>query len=212
MDKTRLYCNICKNKTWHEVSVDYEQTYHDNFWGFDRLLQGQILKCCGCDYLSFRLLRHPFEFEDDRAIEEYIYPERTYKNRTRVFVWQLPNRIGKLYDQTVRAYDSELYLLSAVGLRALLEAVIVDKLQPQEYSTTIKSKVDALGKHFSTEVVNVLHEFRFIGNQAAHSLQEPEKLDLHRALNVVEDILTFFYGVEDSVKWYKELKEGSDSA
>jgi hypothetical protein len=207
MSNTRFYCNVCRNKTWHEVAIEYQQTYHDNFWGYDRLLQAQILKCCGCEYLSFRLFEHPMEFQEKGEIQEYVYPEREFKKRKRVYIFTLPRDVSKLYRQTLKAYDNELYLLSAIGLRALLEAVVIKRLDPSEYSRSIHSKIEALRKYFNSDVIDTLQEFRFMGNQAVHSLQEPAKLDIHRALNVIEAIMMGFSGVEDSVKSFKDLRE-----
>jgi hypothetical protein len=192
----------------HNITAASRQSYHDNFWGYDRLLDGQILRCCGCEYLCFRLYRHPFEFQENGKIEEFIYPERTFERRERIYIfWAIPIAIQKLYEQTIEAFDKRLYLLSAIGLRSLIEAIVVDRLKPEEYSASIKSKIDALRKYFSNEVIDTLQEFRFMGNQAAHSLQEPDEGHIHRALGVIENVMISFYGVEDSVWFYQMGKE-----
>lgn len=206
VNKTRLYCNICRNETVHEITVDHRQNYHDYFWGFSRLLQAQILKCCGCEYLSFRLFKHPYEFQEKEEIEEFVFPEREDRKRRREYFFFLPPRIENIYTQVNRAIDLDLNLLAGIGLRGLLEAIVVDRFAVSEYSYSVKSKIDALKKHFSSEVIDTLHEFRFLGNKAIHSLEEPYGLDVHRALNVIEGIMVFFYSVEDSANAFKELK------
>jgi hypothetical protein len=210
MNRTRIYCNECEKETWHIVTTEHQQSHYDRDWGFDRLLHGQILSCCGCDYLSFRLFQHPLPFEKNGKVLELILPLRNSGKRKRIYIfWTLSERIKNLYGQTIGAYDNKLYLLSVIGLRALLEAIVVDRLDPSEYSSSIKSKIEALRKYFSAQVIDTLQEFRFMGNQAVHSLLEPDGGDVHRALNVIEDIMIFFYGVEDKVKVYKS---GKDSA
>jgi hypothetical protein len=212
MDRTRVYCNVCRHETWHNATAEYQQSHYDDFYGFDRLLHGQILSCCGCEYLCFRLYTHPYEFEEDGKIEESIYPERAFTRRQRIYIfWALPREIQKLYEQTVEALDKDLCLLSAIGLRALIESIVIDRLKPTEYSSSIKSKIEALRKYFSGEVINTLQEFRFMGNQAVHSLQESDGGDIHRALNVIEDIIIFFYGIEDKVWLYQIGKEDNSS-
>lgn len=136
-----------------------------------------------------------------------MFPTREYKLRERKFFFTLPEHIRRAYHQTNEAFDHELYVLAAVGLRALLEAIVADKIPESEYSASIQSKVDALRKHFAREVIDTLHDFRFMGNKAVHSLFEPARLDIHRALNVIEGIMTFFYDVEDSASSFKKLKE-----
>ncbi len=207
---SRLHCNECKQKTWHDIVAEHEQSYYDNFWGYTKLLHGQILTCRGCEYLSFRLFDHPFEFQTDGKVEELIYPEREFKRRKRIYIFHtLPEKIQNLYTQTLTAYDNELCLLSAVGLRALIESIVVDKLNPNEFAFSIKSKIDALRKYFSDDVIDTLQDFRFMGNQAAHALDEPSLGDIHRALNVIEGIMGYFYGIEDKVKTYQSVKDGA---
>jgi hypothetical protein len=207
MIKTRFYCNICRNSTWHEIIADHEQTHHDYFWGFDKLFHAQILQCCGCDYFSFRLFEHPFEFEKNGEIVEHVFPTREYKRREQRRFFSLPRAIYKAYRQTNEAFDHELYLLAAIGLRTLVEAIVADRLPKNEYSSSVQSKIEALRKYFSDNIIDTLHDFRFMGNKAVHSLEEPERLDIHRALNVIENVMAFLYGVEESARSYKQLKE-----
>ena len=207
MEKTRFYCNVCRNDTWHEVASEYKQPHRTYFWGFDKLFHAQILRCCGCDYLSFRLYEHPFEFEQNGEVVEHIFPTREYKRRERKLFFTLPEHISKAYLQTNDAFDHGLYLLAAIGLRALVEAIVVDRIPEIEDSASIQSKVDALRKYFAGDVIDTLHDFRFMGNKAVHSLSEPARLDIHRALNVIENIMAFFYGVEESARSFKQLKE-----
>ena len=207
MNKTRFYCNICRNETWHEMVAQHKQSHYSSLWGYAKIIHGQILKCCGCDYLSFRLYEHPFEFEKKVNIIEHIYPTREYEKRKHKFFFQLPEKIRIIYQQTVKSYDNKLYLLSVIGLRALIEAIVTDRLYQSEYETSIHSKIEALRKFFSDEIIDTLHDFRFMGNKAVHELEEPDdELDIHRALNVLEDIMTFFYGVEESAWLYKFCK------
>jgi len=46
-----------------------------------------------------------------------------------------------------------------------------------------------------------------MGNKAIHAQIAPDKLDLHRALNVVEGIMGFFYGIDEDVASFQQLKK-----
>ena len=94
-----------------------------------------------------------------------------------------------------------------MGLRSLLEAIIDDKISESKPTDTIKNKINLLQKHFSEHVVETLHTFRFMGNEATHKLKEPNELDIHRALNVIEDIMTFFYEIDYNANSFNELKK-----
>jgi hypothetical protein len=181
--------------------------HHDYFWGSDKLFHAQILQCCGCDRLSFRLYEHPFEFEEAGEVAEHVFPTREHKRRERKIFFSVPEHIRRAYFQTNEAFDHELYLLAAIGLRALVEAIVLDRIPEIENSASIQSKVNALRKYFADDVIDTLHDFRFMGNKAVHALSEPARLDIHRALNVIESIMESFYGVEDSARSFKKLKE-----
>ncbi len=208
MGNRRIYCNCCRNRTWHEVMAKHAQKRDDDLWGCPQLLEAEILRCRGCDLLSFRLLRHPFEFQDKRdKAEEDIYPERGFKKRESKYFFQLPKEVHNLYHETLAANDRDLVLLSTAGLRALIEAIVSDKLNEQEYGPSLESKINALSKYFKQSTINTLHEFRVMGNKAIHAQMAPDKLDLHRALNVVEGIMEFFYGIDEDVDTFQQLKK-----
>ncbi|MEW6714467.1 MAG: DUF4145 domain-containing protein [Nitrospirota bacterium] len=188
--------------------MKHEQKREDNFWGYPQLLEAEILRCCGCDLLSFRLVKHPFAFQDkkDKPVED-IFPERGFKKREQKYFFQLPKEVHNLYQETVVAHDRELSLLSTVGLRALIEAIVADKLSEDEYGPNLETKINALSKYFQKATINTLHEFRIMGNKAIHSQVAPDCLDIHRALFVVESIMEFFYGIDEYVDNFQKYKE-----
>jgi len=209
MAKYRIFCNSCENITWHEVVASHKQEREDNLWGYPQIIDSEIVRCCGCYQLAFRLIKHPFEFQDKNdKPEEEIYPERGFKKRKRRFYIALPREVYNFYHETLAAHDIGLALLSAVGLRALIEAIVKNKFEEGEYGANLESKINALSKHFSETTIDTLHEFRIMGNEAIHSQIAPDRLDIHRALFVVEGIMEFFYGIDEHVDMYHTFKDG----
>ncbi len=204
--KVRIACVSCNKETWHEIATEHHQSFFDDDIRYDKLFEAQILRCCGCDYLSFRVLEHPFTCETDGKVIEQLYPERRLK-RDRKYFTSLPETIKIAYYETVDAYDFQLYILTAVGIRSILEAVIEDKISSSGRGLSLKSRIDQLEHFFGQQVLDTLHDFRFLGNKAVHSLEAPTGLELHRALVVIEYIMAFFYGLEDSSRAYRELKK-----
>lgn len=205
MDRERIYCNSCKGETWHEIVARYSHERYDYFWGYSQTFDSEMFKCCGCEAITFRLTKHPFEFQDENDFPEImLYPDRSYKFRERKFYLHLPKHIHQLYQETVTAHNAELIVLSTVGIRSLLEAVVADKIDPAKYANNLESKIEALRPHFQESVIETLHEFRKIGNKAVHELQAPEPLNIHHALYVVEGILEFFYGIESHAELFRE--------
>jgi hypothetical protein len=208
MEKRRIYCNSCKNSTWHEVVAGHSQERQDDLWGYPQRFDAEVLRCCGCELLSFRLVKYPFEFQDaNDHPEEEMYPERGYNKRQRRYFFQLPREIRALYDETVAAHDRDLNLLSIVGLRALIEAIVADKLDNSQYGNNLESKIDALAHLFEPETIEALHEFRKMGNKAIHSRVASDRLDVHRALYVVEGIMEYFYGIAEHVDTFQRLRK-----
>lgn len=211
MERRRIYCNSCKNNTWHEVVASHTQEREDDLWGYPQRFDAEILRCCGCELLSFRLLKHPFAFQDaSDEPEEEMYPERGYKKRERRYFFQLPREVHALYNETLAAHDRELNLLSTVGLRALIEAIVADKLDKTQYGNSLESKIDALAHLFEAETISTLHDFRKMGNKAIHAQVVPDPLDVHRALYVVEGIMEYFYGIAEHVDTFQRLREEND--
>jgi hypothetical protein len=207
MENSRAYCNSCKSNVWHDVVADHSHARYVELWGYEQKEDAQILKCRGCDAFTFRHVEHPFEFQDPQdKPEEFFYPDRNHKKRERKF-FPAPRSIWQLYTQVVEAQDRKLTLLSAAGLRSLIEAIVADKIEKSKYTNSIQSKIQALEPYFEPGVIAVLHDFRIMGNAALHAQQESHHLDIHRALYVIEGILEYFYGIKDSADAFASMKE-----
>lgn len=207
MTRIRSHCNACNHSTWHGVVASAETNREDSLFGEHQRWHAETLQCCGCDLFSFKLTTHPFSFQDEGDKPEIeFFPERNYKKRQRKFFSRMPASIRTLYHETVAAHDSKLVLLSAVGLRALLEAIIVDRIDASKYAFSLESKINALANIFDDKVITTLHDFRTVGNEAVHAQVTPDHLDIHRALYVVESLMEYFYGLVGSSDLYQENK------
>jgi len=74
--------------------------------------------------------------------------------------------------------------------RALLEGICAQK---GVEGRTLYNKIDGLKQHLPANIVDSLHHFRFIGNEAAHELQAPSEAELRLAIEMTEDLLNFLY-------------------
>lgn len=108
---------------------------------------------------------------------------------------------------TITAYDNKLFLLTTVGMRALIESIVEYNIETSNPSQSLKVKIDSLSKYFGEEVTTTLQEFRVMGNKAIHAQISPKKLEIHHALSTVESILEFFYGVKESADRFKRSRE-----
>jgi hypothetical protein len=92
-------------------------------------------------------------------------------------------------------------VLCALGLRALLEGVCIDKGCTGK---DLETKIDGLRKHFPVgNIVDCLHGFRFTGNEAAHQLAPLRKSEAENAISAMEDLLNYLYDLDYKVSLIK---------
>lgn len=62
----------------------------------------------------------------------------------------------------------------------------------------LREKIEKLGAcgYVPSQLATNLKSFKFIGDSAAHRLEVPEPEDLKLAIEVMEELLTFFYSLD----------------
>lgn len=202
LDKTKgeirdVVCNRCDNTTNHLVcnSVRFE-------WGNDDI-QGidthEIIRCLGCDSISFRASSHNSEdyYQDDEGnfihpTTEEIYPSRLMGRTPLEDIYSLPDKIRAIYKETHAALCTKLKILAGVGIRALVEAVCSEE---KAKGRTLEKKIDDLVKKevLTKKNAEVLHRTRLLGNKAAHETKAPLDSELDVAFDIVENLLETVY-------------------
>ena len=157
----------------------------------------EIIQCVGCELASFReLLSTSEEWEPT----ETRYPEAD-KDRLAVKSFrQAPDNIKRIYNESIRSFNIGNFILCAVGLRAVIEGICKDTMRNcEDAKKNLKEKIDALHEQgiLSKKHAEILHEFRFIGNEAVHELSAPPKDDLKAAIEIVEHTLEYLYGLPE---------------
>ena len=79
------------------------------------------------------------------------------------------------------------------GFVSLIEGICVDK---QLGGRTLQAKIDALATLLPENIVDNLHAFRFMGNEAAHDLESPSYQQLQLALDICDDLLNYLYDLD----------------
>ena len=218
--KIKTFCSRCNNTTNHSIKIDYEETYNSDDYG--SCTNFQIIKCDGCDYISFRKLfsnSEEFEYNIDGEIvnleREEIYPERTTKHKPIDMddLHLIPNKCREIYKETNFSLEHKFNLLGAVGLRILTEAICLDQIIKKEIKASendsLFNKIDLLAEEgiLSQDSKDILHAIRTIGNESAHQIeQQPIEL-LTLAFNILEDLLKTLYIYP---KEFKKIKSQQD--
>lgn len=209
-------CLKCKVEINHEILVHirkhiiYEEESYIRLYEFLK-----ILKCINCSEISFG---HKFMNPDDASIigeniyGELLYEEysdiRTYPARdintiaSQQFQNILPEEIYSIYEEVIIALNNQMPLLTALGLRTLLEQIIKYFGKSDDLGI-ILNQFEKDG-FISTKQRSLLDDIRYLGNDAAHRADSKSRKDLILHLKVLENLIqqlfVYYKLEEDSVK------------
>jgi len=195
--QTKVACMHCAGVTNHEILKSVEETGWEEL-GPDYYIHwdatNQIIKCCGCETISFRMLSsNSEEVGPDGAIEhEELYPSRTEGRQPLNDDHLLPSDLERIYRETVSALNNKQPVLAGIGIRAIIETVSKEK-NASGRDLFIKIN-DLVSKGVLTqEGSDILHKLRVLGNSAAHEVKAHKPVELNLAMDVVEHLLQAVY-------------------
>jgi hypothetical protein len=196
----RIFCNRCRNETNHTVLCDHAyviQCKEDD--GAPSDWERYIYRfwiCAGCESATLEECWTGMGYEDNKGKQIYIsayYPKRTAQDIWQKPFRQLPEKLTKIYGETILAFNENLMILCAAGLRTLVEGICEDK---GIKGRNLEERINALVTLLPQNIVTGLHGFRFMGNEALHELTPPEPDDLRLAIEISEDLLNFLYELD----------------
>jgi hypothetical protein len=191
-------CATCRTTTNHTLvlSVDIRQEFdRGDIVGWTSF---QTVRCLGCESFSFRRTHQNSEDfyldEGDLILIEAseVYPPRAVGRQKLDGSGLLPTRIRRIYDESYRALCSELPVLTAVGIRALVEAVCQEE---NTQGRTLENQIDDLVNKqvLGRAGADVLHKLRIMGNKSVHEMKRHDTRTLGTAFDVVENLLREVY-------------------
>lgn len=123
------------------------------------------------------------------------YPRAIVGHKRLQETYYLPALIRKIYEQTLKALGEQALVLTSIGLRACIEATC-NELGLS--ASNLEKRIDQLFKagHVSNADKKRLHAIRFLGNDAAHEIKEPNQSDIRVALEIVEHLLNTVFILE----------------
>lgn len=197
----RIFCNQCKTPTNHVLKGSHlkEDEKPSGYWRETYFL---LWVCAGCDSAVLEE-----RFTDANIGYEYLsdfFPNPNLYQLVEKRFAKLPSKLIAIYRETIRAFNNELYILTAAGLRALIEGICSDK---QINGRNLEEKINRMNSILPQNIVSNLHGFRFMGNDAVHELEIPEIEDLKLALEVSEDLLNFLYELDYKVAQLPKTKK-----
>lgn len=188
----KCLCIVCMVKTNHTVLHDLPIITRQPF---DSVTM-QIVECAGCETKSFRLVStsplNGFKEDGSGFLEkEFLFPARNMLRRPIDIYW-LPVDLRHVYLEVLNALQNQIYILSAAGIRAVVEGICIHKKSPRH---TLYDNITWLKEQgiITVEQAEALHAQRILGNEAVHRLAKPTEAEFHAALDIVEAVLTSIY-------------------
>jgi hypothetical protein len=206
----RIRCESCACDTTHSVYSEYIQVANPEENEFaeqngEQLLfvwtKLQILECSSCGQPNFRKGRTSTpQLEGTWTWRIHINP----KGRLPLLVARyLPPKVGKLYRETWQAFDCGAFTLAAVGMRAVVEAVCMDR---NCKGADLQQKIRRLIGALSADDVHHLQTHRVLGNAAVHQMETPSSAELGAALDVLEHLLKTLYQLPRRAEDFRRLR------
>lgn len=197
--QVRSYCHNCGHDTHHTILFSEKIVSGDTeyFWQQSYC----VVKCCGCDELSFLRITEEEGFVDDdgNVVQQYDTYPYTEGEVQSVEVNYLPYSIRKVYEETIKAMNHGCSLLAAAGFRATIEAICKEKTITGQ---TLEQRINNLQKKgiITLQDRNRLHAIRFLGNDSIHDMKPPMKSDMYLLLEIVNNTLTSLYVLDEKTE------------
>lgn len=201
--KVDCSCKECHRVTKHEIVTEATVTGsqsatwdHEVHWA----IEYQVVQCLGCETLSFRRASsnsedHPIqvgpdEWEDD--VYEELFPS-PHEGRVPVSdVNLLPDKIRRIYEESLNALNSQQEVLCGIGVRAIIETVCKDKSTAAGNLSVKINSLIPIGV-LTQDGADILHKLRTLGNDAAHEVKPHTPKELGLAFDVVDHLLLGVY-------------------
>ncbi len=202
----KSYCSNCNKPTNQKVLKEVVRKTKDEvgWWDESRF---QIIKCGGCDEITFRKLYDDIYrySEGDTESKQELFPNRGMHIRPRQSYRGVPFKIRIIYDETIDTFNSFMPILCGIGVRAIVESICQDKNinegkvmssnGKEHVSKNLDGKISGLLQRgfLTPHNADTLHELRFLGNKAAHEIKPPTIEELGIAIDIIENIIENIY-------------------
>lgn len=209
MDKTtKSYCLRCNFETNHNILSKHN--FRSDNDDYDYAINYMIIECLGCERISMREefidIESAFPNENGEWIPDITvetYPKKLRAKRKLENIHILPNKIKTVYEEAIKAYNADCFILTGVAFRAIIEAICLEEEIP---GRNLEKKINALvrNKLITEKESKRLHSIRFIGNDSVHEMKVPREESLQIVLNIIEHLLNNLYLIDYNSQYHLE--------
>lgn len=218
-DIRKAFCNSCSGERNHHIlfsKLDQESTDYGSYY-----CKYQIIQCLGCEYVHFLKecgeddnLQPYYDIDGNTQYEHYpdihLYPPKEQIQLQFIKFDSNSSLVSKYFDESVAAFNNDLILLSAIGLRACLERFCHYN---EIIEGNLKGEIDKLKQKniILKDEHKQLHGIRFLGNESAHEvLPQIKKKQIISAIQVFENIFLRVYNLNETTIHHEQLKIKSE--
>ncbi|MGB6499682.1 MAG: DUF4145 domain-containing protein [Candidatus Acidiferrum sp.] len=188
-------CEGCSRETVHAVLTDIrseDQSPDGDIQVWEDYL---TIRCRGCGTVSFcheSTCSEDIGPDGELITTRTLFPSRIARRPPLRDLYHLPSELQNVYKETRAALMHGLPILAGIGIRAIVETVCNEKRCSQR---NLEGKIQQL---VDTGVItrvdgDILHDLRFMGNEAAHKTKAHEQEELNLAFDVAEHLLDSVY-------------------
>ena len=206
--KITCLCRECHRDTKHEIITEatLSGSHGPAEYSIDWAIEHQIVRCLGCETISFRKTTgsdqdlvqvSEDEWEYQPLIE--IYPNPREGRQPLSDASLLPDKIQRIYEESLQALNDTQPVLCGIGIRAIVETVCKER---NATGADLFNKINSLvGLGVLTQDgADILHKLRTLGNDAAHEVKPHSLQELGLAFDVVDHLLLGVYILPEHAK------------
>lgn len=202
----KIHCNSCNQETNHKSIAKSNKIYteEDDYNGRNHLIYQEITYyeyyvCLGCDTA---LLEEKFncsgmcDYNGEDIYEYKYYPPRTNTLKRELKKFRhIDKDLQVTYEEIIQSSNLNLQIVSAIGIRALLEGICVKDGINDSEAYSLNGKIEKLKeKHNIPDgIIEGLKSLKFLGDDAAHRLKTTSIYKISLAIDLLEALLINLY-------------------
>jgi hypothetical protein len=199
-DTVMAHCNTCGGDRNHSVLHRESSIWEDEGSGASGKDAYEMLRCMGCDSITFRHLSWD-DTDPEPAI--HYFPPAIFRQKP---AWLNGWWIDDSYDEVVAGLLDEIYSalqnnaprLAAMGVRSLIEHIMISKVGDQGSFVGNLAKFEAEG-YVSRVQRTRLETILEAGHATTHRKFKPSRFDLITLVDIAQSIVETIYVHEGQV-------------
>ena len=203
---TKGYCNRCCGERSHDVLHEESTTWSEDVYGDGACVFAgednyELIKCRGCENVELRHTSWDNAHTDENGVPitiKNLYPPETFRSEPRwlhELIWSLPidnNFVNDFIKEIYIALRNKSLRLAVMGIRALLEQVMIDKVGDMG---SFKNHLDAFENQgfVSHSQRTILEPVLEAGHATMHRSFKPTQTDIANLMDITENIIESIY-------------------